>query len=88
MNRLTEDARTRRVVDTDNPAYRSGEQAARAIIDDPKDFTRVGVYALEAEVMMADMVAEDPDVREHWGIYLVLKGMADTFREYQQERST
>lgn len=86
--RLKEDALTRRVVDTDSPAYRAGEQAARAIIDDPTDFTRTPVYTLEAEVLMADLVGEDPDVREHWGIYLVLKGMVDTFREYQMDRSS
>lgn len=86
MTRLTEDPGTRRVVDTDSPAYRSGVHAANHIID--QEFARVPVYVLDAEVMMADMIEEDPDVREHWGIYLVLKGMVDTFREYQQERST
>ena len=87
MARLKEDAATRRVVDTNSPAYAAGEQAARHIIDSPDEFTRVPVYVLDCEVMMADMIGEDPDVREHWGIYLVLKGMLDTFREYQQERS-
>jgi hypothetical protein len=88
VTRLHEDPVTRRVVDTDSNAYRVGEQAARKIIDDPHDFTRVPVYLFEADVMMADLVAEDGDVREDWGMYLVLKGMADTFREYQLERST
>jgi hypothetical protein len=87
MTRLIEDPGTRRVVDTDSAAYRAGEQAARHIIDDPAEFTSVPLYLLDAEVMMQDMVAEDPEVREHWGIYLVLKGMVDTFREYQQDRS-
>lgn len=86
MTRLTEDPATRRVVDTDSPAYRSGEQAARHLID--TEFQRVPMYLLDAETMMADLVSEDPDVREHWGIYLVLKGMVDTFREYQNDRST
>lgn len=87
MTRLHEDRRTRRVVDTDSPAYRSGEQAARHLIDDPAEFGRARVYQLECQVMMADMVTEDPDVREHWGVYLVLKGMADTFGEYLRDRS-
>lgn len=88
MTRFHEDPATRRVVDTDSPAYQSGVQAARHLIDSPAEFHRVPVYQLDAEVMMSDMVAEDPDVREHWGIYLVLKGMVDTFAEYRQDRST
>lgn len=86
MTRLHEDAATRRVVDTDSPAYRAGVGAAHRIISD--EYARVPAYLLDAEVMMQDLVAEDGDVREHWGIYLVLKGMVDTFRDYQNDRST
>lgn len=88
MTRLHEDPVTRRVVDTDATAYRVGVHAARALIDDPTDFARVPVYLLDAEVLMTDLVVEDPDVHDDWGMYLVLKGMVDTFREYQHERST
>jgi hypothetical protein len=88
MSRLHEDPATRRMVDTDHPAYRVGEQAARSIIDDPKEFQKVPAYLLDAELMMDDLTAEDPDVREEWGMYLVLKGMVDAFREYQRDRST
>jgi len=86
MPRLHEDPLTRRVVDTDNPAYRAGVQAAHKIID--TEYAKVPVYVMDAEVLMETMVADDGDVREHWGIYLVLKGMVDTFRDYQRDRST
>lgn len=86
MTRLHEDPATRRVVDTDSVAYRVGQNAANELITD--DFRRVPVYLLDAEVMMSELIKEDPDVRAHWGMYLVLKGMLDTFHEYQQERST
>lgn len=87
MSRLHEDPVTRRVVDTNNPAYRVGINAANAILN-TDEYLHLPVYLLDAEVMMQDLVAEDAEVREHWGMYLVLKGMVDTFREYQQERST
>jgi len=86
MTRTHEDPATRRVIDTSNPAYRTGINAANAILN-TDEYLKVAVYVLDCEVMMADLVAEDPDVREHWGMYLVLKGMLDTFREYQQDRS-
>lgn len=86
MPRLHEDPATRRVVDTDSPAYQAGERAAHKIID--SEYIKVPAYLMDAELLMEDMVAEDDDVREHWGIYLVLKGMVDTFRDYQRERST
>jgi len=88
MSRLHEDPATRRVVDTEHAAYRVGEQAARAIIDSPKEYQKVPAYLMDAELMMDDLTEEDPDVREEWGMYLVLKGMVDTFREYQRDRST
>jgi len=86
MSRLHEDPATRRVVDTDNPAYRVGVQSANQLID--TEFAKVPVYVLDAENLMAALLEEDPEVRSHWGMYLVLKGMLDTFQDYQRERST
>lgn len=87
MTRLHEDPVTRRVVDTDHPAYLVGEQSARKIIDSA-EWPKVPAYLMDAEMLMDDLCAEDPDVREEWGMYLVLKGMVDTFRDYQKARST
>lgn len=86
MTRLHEDPATRRVVDTESMAYRVGVGAANKIIE--HEFAKVSMYQLDAEVMMADLLAEDPDVREHWGTYLILKGMLDTWGEYREARST
>jgi hypothetical protein len=86
MPRMVEDPGTRRVVDTDNQAYQWGVRTANACID--RDPSHVPAMLLESELMMEDLVAEDPDVREHWGIYLVLKGIVDTIRDYNEERST
>jgi hypothetical protein len=87
MTRLREDRATRRMVDTDHPAYRVGVNAANAVLNGD-DYPQLPVYMLDAEVLMQTLVGEDPDVREHWGMYLILKGMMDTWTEYQQERST
>lgn len=86
MSRLKEDPATRRVIDTDHPAYRCGINAANAIMN-TDEYAKVPVYVLDAEVLMSTLITEDPDVREEWGMYLVLKGMLDTFREYQEQRS-
>lgn len=86
MARLHEDPSTRRVVDTESMAYRVGVSAANKIID--SEYAKVPLYVLDTEVMMSDLIAEDPDVREHWGTYLVLKGMLDTWHDYTKSRST
>lgn len=86
MSRLHEDPATRRVVDTHRPAYQVGQAAAHKIID--TEYAKVSFYLMDAEVLMEDLVAEDEEVRTEWGMYLVLKGMVDVFREYQQDRST
>lgn len=86
MARFTEDELTRRVVDTDSAAYRGGMQAANKIIEN--DYGKVTLHVLDAEVLMDQLLAEDPDVRKQWGMYLYLKAMLDTFRDYQRERST
>jgi hypothetical protein len=86
MARLHEDPQTRRVVDTGSPAYRVGVAAANKII--AHEYAKVPMYQLDVEVMMSDLLKLDPDVTDDWGIYLVLKGMLDTFGDYRPERST
>lgn len=86
MSRLHEDPTTRRVVDTDSPAYRLGVQSANKLIE--SEYARIGYHRLSAEVLMDTLVSEDPDVQDHWGMYLMLKGMLDTIGDYRHQRST
>lgn len=84
--RVTEDPRTRKVIDTQSDTYRVGVAGANALIEGHRD--RIELELMTAEVLIEELIAEDPDLTEAWGMYVLLKACADTLRDFLQEQAT
>lgn len=84
--RVTEDARTRRVIDLQSDVYRVGVAGANALIETRRD--RLDLELMTAEWLIEELMTEDPDLAEGWGMYVFLKACGDTLRDFLQEQGT
>lgn len=84
--RVTEDARTRRVIDMQSDTYRVGVAGANALIEGQRD--RLELELMTGDWLMEELLTEDPDLNEGWGMYVLLKACTDTLRDFLQEQGT